>query len=54
MTALHGPLTSTAAHPAELLARVRVGPFPSRAEALAKLRELMARGYEPFIAEGRD
>jgi len=37
-----------------LLARVRVGPFPSRAEALAKLRELMARGYEPFIAEGRD
>ena len=32
----------------------RVGPFPSRAEALAKLRELMARGYEPFIAEGRD
>ena len=54
VTALHGPLTSTAAHPAELLARVRVGPFPSRAEALAKLRELMARGYEPFIAEGRD
>ena len=54
VTALHGPLTTTAAHPAELLARVRVGPFPSRAEALAKLRELMTRGYEPFIAEGRD
>jgi phospholipid transport system substrate-binding protein len=54
VTALHGPLTSTAAHPAELLARVRVGPFPSRAEALVKLRELMTRGYEPFIAEGRD
>ena len=54
VTALHGPLTSTAAHPAELLARVRVGPFPNRAEALATLRELMARGYEPFIAEGRD
>ena len=54
VSALHGPLTSTAAHPAELLARVRVGPFPSRAEALATLRELMARGYAPFIAEGRD
>jgi phospholipid transport system substrate-binding protein len=54
VTALHGPLASTAAHPTELLARVRVGPFPNRAEALATLRELMERGYAPFIAEGRD
>jgi phospholipid transport system substrate-binding protein len=54
VTALHGPLTSTAAHPADRLARVRVGPFPNRTEALATLRELMARGYAPFIAEGRD
>jgi len=54
VTALHGPLTSTAAHPADMLARVRVGPFPNRTEALATLRELMARGYAPFIAEGRD
>ena len=53
VTALHGPLTSTA-HPTDMLARVRVGPFPNRTEALATLRELMTRGYAPFIAEGRD
>jgi phospholipid transport system substrate-binding protein len=36
------------------LTRVRVGPFSDRAEAAAKLRELQARGYRPFIAEAHD
>lgn len=33
------------------LARVRVGPFPDRAQAEAALRDLRARGYTPFIAD---
>ena len=40
--------------PGPPLARVRVGPFSGRAEASSMLRELQARGYEPFIAEERD
>lgn len=35
-------------------ARVRVGPFGTRAEAAARLRELQARGFRPFIAEARE
>jgi phospholipid transport system substrate-binding protein len=35
---------------AEPLLRVRVGPFKERAEATARLRELKARGYQPFLA----
>jgi phospholipid transport system substrate-binding protein len=54
VTALHSSLSSAAGQPADMLARVRVGPFPNRTEALATLRELMTRGYAPFIAEGRD
>jgi len=54
VTALHSSLSSVAGQPADMLARVRVGPFPNRMEALATLRELMARGYAPFIAESRD
>jgi phospholipid transport system substrate-binding protein len=54
VTALHSSLSSAAGQPADMLARVRVGPFPNRTKALATLRELMARGYAPFIAEGRD
>jgi phospholipid transport system substrate-binding protein len=40
--------------PAGVLARVLVGPFPDRAQAASKLRELLARGYEVFIAERRE
>jgi phospholipid transport system substrate-binding protein len=54
VTALHSSLSGAAGQPADMLARVRVGPFSNRTEALATLRELMARGYAPFIAEGRD
>ena len=36
------------------LARVRLGPFASRAEAVSKLRELQGQGYHPFIAQERD
>jgi len=36
------------------LARVRMGPFAVRAEAVSKLRELQARGYQPFIAAERN
>ena len=35
-----------------LLTRVRVGPFADRSDAAAKLREMEARGYKPFIAQG--
>ncbi len=37
-----------------LLTRVRVGPFADRWEAAAKLREMEARGYKPFIAAERE
>jgi cell division septation protein DedD len=37
---------------AEPLLRVRVGPFPDRARAAARLREIRALGYRPFIAAG--
>ena len=33
-----------------MLARVRLGPYSTRAEAAAKLRELHSRGYQAFIA----
>lgn len=37
---------------AEVLLRVRVGPFPDRARASMRLRELRALGYQPFLAAG--
>jgi cell division septation protein DedD len=54
MTASNDPLTSVPGHPAGALARVRVGPFVTHSDAQSKLRELIARGYAPFIAEARD
>jgi len=54
MAASNGSLTSAPGHPAGALARVRVGPFATRSDALSKLRELTARGFTPFIAEVRD
>ena len=42
------------AAPGPPVACVRVGPFPDRPEAASKLRELQARGYQPFITEERD
>jgi phospholipid transport system substrate-binding protein len=35
----------------EPLLRVRVGPFSDRVQATARLRELRALGYQPFIAD---
>ena len=37
-----------------LLVRVRVGPFSDRADAVSKLRGLRAKGYKPFLFEGRE
>jgi len=37
---------------AEPLLRVRVGPFPDRPQATARLREIRALGYQPFLAVG--
>jgi len=54
MAALNDPLTSLPGYPAGALARVRVGPFATHSDALSKLRELIARGYAPFIAQARD
>lgn len=39
-----------AGEPGELLLRVRVGPFPDRAHAAARLRDIRALGYQPFFA----
>lgn len=36
---------------APALSRVRVGPFPDRAQAESALRDLRARGFTPFIAD---
>jgi phospholipid transport system substrate-binding protein len=54
MTASNDPLRSAPGHPAGALARVRVGPFATQSDARSKLRELVARGYTPFITEARD
>jgi cell division septation protein DedD len=40
--------------PGATLARVRVGPFSNRTDAVATLRQLEARGYRPFVAPARD
>jgi cell division septation protein DedD len=53
MAASNDPLTSAPGHPAGALARVRVGPFATHSDAQSKLRELIARGYAPFIAQAR-
>jgi phospholipid transport system substrate-binding protein len=44
----------TASRAEELLLRVRVGPFADRAEAVERLRDLQARGYQPRIAHELD
>jgi cell division septation protein DedD len=49
--------TGTAPGPAasasgEALQRVRVGPYKDRAAATAGLKEIAAKGYEPFIVHG--
>jgi cell division protein FtsN len=36
----------------EPLLRVRVGPFPDRGQAAARLREIRSLGYKPFLAAG--
>ena len=38
----------------QTLYRVRVGGFPDRAAAQTALRELQEKGYQPFIAKGRE
>jgi phospholipid transport system substrate-binding protein len=45
---------STAAGMREAVARVLVGPFSRWTDADAKLRELQASGFRPFIAEVRE
>jgi cell division protein FtsN len=45
------PTPATAGPP---LRRVRVGPFPDRAQALQRLHELQSQGWRAFIAEGRE
>jgi len=50
ITAFNSPPTPLPGHSDTALARVRVGPFASRADAQSKLHELVGRGYTPFIA----
>ena len=47
-------LTNAAGKRVGVWARVRVGPFANRSEAVAKLRDLRARGATAFIPEGAD
>jgi phospholipid transport system substrate-binding protein len=54
MAASNDALRSAPGYPAGALARVRVGPFSSHSDAQSKLRELIARGYAPFIAKTSD
>jgi cell division septation protein DedD len=54
MAASNDQLTRAPWHPAGALARVRVGPFATHSQARSKLRQLMARGYTPFISEAHD
>jgi phospholipid transport system substrate-binding protein len=47
-------LTNAAGNRVGVWARVRVGPFANRPEAVSKLQDLSARGQAGFIAEARD
>ena len=47
------PAASASADGATLY-RVRVGGYPDRAAAQTVVRELREKGYEPFIAKGRE
>jgi phospholipid transport system substrate-binding protein len=47
-------LTNAAGNRVGAGARVRVGPFADRSEAVSKLQDLSARGQAGFIAEARD
>jgi cell division septation protein DedD len=48
------PAVSAGAGTGQTLYRVRVGGYPDRASALGVLRELEGKGYQPFIARGRE
>ena len=50
LAAWNGAPTTLPGNSEPALVRVRVGPFASRADAQAKLRELITHGYTPFIA----
>jgi cell division septation protein DedD len=54
LTAWNGALTTRPGQAEPALVRVRVGPFPSRADAQSKVQELATRGYTPFIAEAHN
>jgi cell division septation protein DedD len=47
-------LTNAAGNRVAVWARVRLGPFASRVDALSKVKELTARGQTSFIAGARD
>jgi hypothetical protein len=48
------PAPSASDGDGQTLHRVRVGGFPDRAAAQAALRELQDKGFQPFIAKGRE
>ena len=49
-----GPASIEGGHRAELLLRVRVGPFSDAAQAVSKLLELQAKGHNPFLLAERE
>ena len=48
------PASIEGGHRAELLLRVRVGPFSDAAQAVSKLLELQAKGHNPFLLAERE
>lgn len=53
LTIVTGPLTRALGTPEDTLARVLVGPFTQRAEAVVALKRLQASGVPGFITEDR-
>jgi cell division septation protein DedD len=48
------PAPSVAVGDGPTLYRVRVGPYPDRATALGIHKEFQEKGYQPFVARGRE
>jgi cell division septation protein DedD len=53
LTIVTGPLTRALGAPQDSLARVLVGPYSQRADAVATLKRLQASGIAGFVAEDR-
>jgi cell division septation protein DedD len=53
-SAAPGPSGGRTTDAGQALYRVRVGGYPDRATAMGVLKELQGKGFQPFIARGRE